>query len=383
MLASRSTTSADADDAVTETKWTGWPGMEYPDFTLTSSASNPYARRRLHQQSDGSLGDLSGYEPHMEHISDATLRQLPPYVFRVAHDKSAGSSEAGHYRSRALQQLGEEGRVDFFSLSTDEQALQVGNHVSQVNFNSHWISFTDSPLTAICRALQHQSRKQTNIRLHVINTMKIKKPALIVSSYATLRGYRVCVRLHPARREKLLGCAYAEFLVWDELIAEAAVVDLKDFLKPPNLHRNFYTPGLLDLIPKLRRPATNKTGGKYRKAYELRELLYGQEQENERKSQQRLPWGPERKNCQPDLANWRGPSDHQKRADIQDNRHALDNFTRRQFERLVEKFPDEFKMVMLAFFLCMVTHDRYEDSIVDELASFARRELTPPLTALS
>lgn len=382
MASSEATPTSNDQFVLSDAKLVVFPGLEEPDFELTASVANPYARRRFHIQADGTRGEFSSYIPHLTHISDATLRQLPPFIFRVTHAESAGINEVGHFQSEALRHWGPDGKVNFFSLPRTEQIRQLDDHVSQFGFNSHWISFTDSPLTAICRALQHIRRGRKDIRLHVINTLKITNPALIVSSYAMLRGYRVCVDLNPVEQKKMLGSSYAEFLVWDELIAEATMVRFSELLSPPNSDSKVYVPGLLDLVPGLLCPSKDKRL-KFRQAWRLRETLYGLEQRIEAKLEMFRPCGPRSRYRRQDWAGRYGAPKHCQRQDVYDPRRELDDFERSKFDRLVDGFPDEYKIVMLTFFLSLKTNLYYEESIVDQIVQFANGTSALPRSFLT
>ena len=370
--------SSDVEQIVVDPVCTVHPGLEDPEFEWTNSAINPYARRRFNKNSYGLRGELSGYIPHLKNISDATLRQLPRWLFRVTHSSSCGINVVGAYRSYMVSQLGELGRVDFFSLSDEPKRQQVDDHVSQVNGGSHWISFTDCPLNAMGRALQHVQHKKKDVTIHFIDTLKIRDPALIVSSYAMLRAHRVCVNLHPVEQRKLLGSSYAEFLVWDELNVEASTIQLRDMLNPKSGQANIWTPGLLELLPEFIKPSANKKNLKFRQAWDLKSRLYGLQERIDMELDLRRPRGPRLDQRDVHRAGRMGVPDHLKHKSVQDPRCALDDLVLGKYVKIVDQQPAEVKMVMLAFLLSFKTSTFYEDTIVDELAKLAEGKRVPP-----
>ena len=240
------------------------PGEEIPRFTEVSSVANPYARRRFIKAPDGTRGALSGYLPNKKRISEATLRHSPRYWHRAVHKSSRGRNSEGHYQSQAM--YGGLGASDFFELTNDQIRDSLYAHVSQTNCSSHWISFTDSFVTAMGRANQFMQKGKAKVEIHTIDTFNIKNLPLMVHSYAMLRGYRVCVNEAEEHQKKLLGSSYAEFLVWDQLVAEASSVSVK----------SLYKAGLLNLMPELVYPPDDKLTEKrkFKQPGVLRHQLY-------------------------------------------------------------------------------------------------------------
>jgi hypothetical protein len=259
-----STTNYRSDFVIIDEPLVRPPGEETPDFDETSSVSDPYARRVFRRTEDGRRGEFSHHVPHKEFIRRTSLGQLPQYLYRATHNGSRGVNMEGHYKSHAV--ANGFGKANFYEFDDNNINISLDDHVSQKNCQSHWISFTDSAITVFCRALQFLQNGNSNVRIHVIDTFKIKSLTLIVHSYAMLRGYRVCIGKHPVQGKKLLGSAYAEFLVWDELVVEACSASITQLIKD----------GLLELMPELELPIENHFSNRkrFKQPSVLRKQLY-------------------------------------------------------------------------------------------------------------
>ena len=209
------------------------PGAEKPTFLDDSGAKYPvfnkystchYAAGRFYRTSDGRPGEFSGYTPSLKRISDATDRQLSPILFRVTHDESGGQNQEGSYLSQAAK-FGL-GKADFFALSNTEIKESLHNHEVAKRCDSHWISFTDSAIAAKAYGLQLFEQKKGNVRIHMVDTTKIRNLPLIVHAYPMLKGYRVCSNRKSSFQRMIIGASYTEYLVWDELQVEACSVDV-------------------------------------------------------------------------------------------------------------------------------------------------------------
>jgi hypothetical protein len=153
---------------------------------LTTSPTNPYAQRRWYKDSEGKKKYV--YEPSLARIQDATEKQLPRYPFRATHDGSGGTNDEGHYRSQAMRNG--LGRTDFSLFSHEQICDMLRDHQRQAHFDSHFISFTDSVIVVLGRALKLWEKEGiSNVKIHIIDLTKLKSPILIMHAYAALRGY--------------------------------------------------------------------------------------------------------------------------------------------------------------------------------------------------
>ena len=337
---------------------------EYPDFEKSHSSCH-YAAGRYYQEANGHVGEFSGYIPNSKRISDASARQNPMYWFRVTHDDSGGGNEEGCYRSQAIK-CGM-GKADFFKFSNNEVKETVHNHETNKNCQSHWISFTDSAITAIAYALQLFEQGRKNVRIHMIDTTKIQNLPIIVHAYPMLKGYRVCSNRKSWYQKMIMGASYTEFLVWDELIAEADSIKLSTLLAA----------GLTDLPIKLKSSVTaiGASGPKRtflrpcqaRQQHLKREDLKTVELIREAYySGPRSEWrGKERWAARCGYANTAIPVALQQKGDT---RAPMSTDTMNRYRRVAECcVKPRFQLVMLIALLSMSTPEFYEDSMVDEL----------------
>jgi hypothetical protein len=121
--------------------------------------------------------------------SNSMLLRLPHYLYRAESEQSQGYNLQGLYQSRSIR-LGA-GEANFFSYSKDAMRDELRAHVQNRSQSGHWISFTDSINVAIRFALTMKERSAKKIRIHIIDTTQLLKPALIVHSHTMLQLYDV------------------------------------------------------------------------------------------------------------------------------------------------------------------------------------------------
>lgn len=360
------------------------PGAEKPTFQDKSDAKYPdldsknstchYAAGRYYNAGGGRLGDFSGYLPNLERITDATLRQLPQFLFRVTHDESGGQNREGQYLSQAVKVgLGE---ADFFTFSNLEVKETLHNHEVNKKCSSHWISFSDSGSAAVAYALQLHEQSKTNVQIHMVDTTKLRNRPLIAYAYPMLKGYRVCSNRKSGFQKMILGASYTEFLVWDELSIEACCVNISVLIGA----------GLTDLPIKLRAPLRRlgadgrkrkcQPASKIRKHHlkledakmieQMREEYYsGPMNLWKRREWAAAYWGNQKPTT---------PVTIRQRPD---NRSPMSTDIMNRYRTVAEtcEKPD-FQLVMLIALLSMSTPMFYRDSMVDELMNIPQGKLT-------
>ncbi|KPI41429.1 uncharacterized protein AB675_9373 [Cyphellophora attinorum] len=227
--------------------------------------------------------------PDLRKIADVTARLMPRYLYRVTHPRSQGVNEEGLYRSGSVK--AGLGLTNFFDVNKDCEHIKstLTMHLRKQHTPSPWISFSDSIVATLARALRFQQRKKTkpeDIRIHVIDTMNIRRLALGVNGRAIAFGYRALG--HNSSKDTMVrGSLPGEYLFWNVLNVDASTVSLSGFLCPWLTKDNVRSPGLLELIPQLTvqprakgskklakpDPATTKS----RQASQLLDKLYGSE----------------------------------------------------------------------------------------------------------
>jgi hypothetical protein len=92
-------------------------------------------------------------------------------------------------------------------------------------FYSHWISFTCSILFALVHAWRMALMHKKNVMFAMIDTYKLKKPGRMFSAFPLIRAYDI----HDL---EIKDSASAEFLAYDEAVAEMEVVPFSSLLRP-------------------------------------------------------------------------------------------------------------------------------------------------------
>ena len=347
--------------------------VKYPDLDSKTSTCH-YAAGRYYNAGGGRLGDFSGYLPNLKRITDATIPQLPHFLFRVTHDKSGGQNREGQYLSQAVKVgLGE---ADFFTFSNLEVKESLHNHEVNKKCSSHWISLTDSGLAAVAYALQLHEQSNINVQIHMVDTTKLRNRPLIVYAYPMLKGYRVCWNRKSGFQKMILGASYTEFLVWDELDIEACCVNITVLIGA----------GLNDLPIKLK-ASLQRLGADGRKrrcqpASKIRKhhIKLGDAKTIEKMREEYYsgPWN-RWKRREWVAAYWGNPRPTTPITIRQrpDNRSPMSTDVMNRYRTVAEtcKKP-EFQLVMLIALLSMSTPMFYHDSMVDELMNIPQGKLT-------
>lgn len=79
----------------------------------------------------------------------------------------------------------------------------------------------------------------------IIDTYKLKKPGRIFSAFPLIRAYNI-------DDLEIKDSAFAEFLAYDELVAEMDIISFSALLHPTRDYPGSWPPGLLDLCPFLK-----------------------------------------------------------------------------------------------------------------------------------
>lgn len=128
-------------------------------------------------------------------------------------------------------------------------------HLHHHKFDSPWISFTDSFVATIARALsfRHSGIPTGDIKIHIIDTTNIKNRALPIHAFTGALGYEALHEGNSPLAKMVLGSLPGEYLFWNELKVEASMVSLTALLAPTPLQPLQHFQGLLDLMPALER----------------------------------------------------------------------------------------------------------------------------------
>ena len=351
------------------------PGAESPTFVdkCTSkqpeysekNADNLYVKVRYNKNPDGTQGEFSGFVPDSTKITNASLRQLTQFLFRVTHGDSGGSNDEGLYRSEATKTG--LGAVDFFDLPNSEISKQLHSHEVNSQFPSHFISTTDSGVTAITYALRLEEKKKDKVLVHIMDTMKIENLPLFVHAYPMMKGYRVCSNKNSGFQKMIIGAAYTEFLVWDELKVEACSAELSKLIEA----------GLLELPLGLKNPIgediRKRPSTVFKSAARRRQPLFKlQEQEGVeilRENYYSGPWQQWKKR------EWVGALWTNKKLNTpvgirqkRDIRWSMDTEMMNRYMNVAECFEKpRFQFVMLMVLLSMSVTVFDRESILDEL----------------
>lgn len=335
------------------------PGLEAPDFVVTSSPMNPYVLERFNKEEDGSRGEYSGCMPNFPHLDYSTRVQLPHYAFRATHGGSGGYTSKGHFKSKAMVEG--LGATDFFKFDNKQMKALIERHINGEWFKEdHWISFTDSIATVIGRALKYEQEGKTNVKIHIVDTHQIQEPSLIVWAYASMKAYKACQRLRKIRYKMLVGASYNEFLVWDQLKVVGSYASLRELKMPVLVGGPVFGTGLLDLIPKLKykSKSVDHLGREVWKAVKPRKIqdsFYGLEDDV------RFAKEPGRSKVGIELR-------------CKDLRAPIGRHNIWDYLSMVNQVDEEFRLPMLIAFLLMKTKVFYWDTIVDEVAEIAASE---------
>lgn len=204
---------------------------------------------RLDQTANGLKGVYISHRVNMRSILHTTNCK-PRYLFRAYSSSSGGFNSVGLFKSQAAK----EGRyLNVESLTEDEMASMLRNHMLRKKFESHFISFSLSYLWVFHRALALKERKHQHVRIAVIDTWDIPSDTWVRHAHSMLQGYGV-------ERELLMkNLGKGELLVWDKLRVPMSVVKLDDMLKA----------GVLTLLPFYKMPDLDIVTGKPQTAISL------------------------------------------------------------------------------------------------------------------
>jgi hypothetical protein len=169
---------------------------------MTSSPTNIYLLRRFYKNDDGSRGEYSSCMPNFPYLDYSTRAQLPQYIYRVTHDSSGGHTSKGHFKSKAM--VNGLGAREFLAFNNHQIRDMLQRHKNGEWFKEdHWISFTDSMATVVGRALKYEQQGKKNVQIHIIDTYRIAKPALIIWAYAAMTAYKACQQYRTPRYKLL------------------------------------------------------------------------------------------------------------------------------------------------------------------------------------
>jgi hypothetical protein len=225
-------------------------------MSIGTFSSNVKGRRRRHVYKSTSVNGertelmLSHTEPDVKCISDETARRLPQFIYRITCEDSCGeyhNGSEGYFRS--LAHVGHFGPIDFFSLSQEDIKDALEAHLCGKKVPSHFISFTDCPITAICRFMQLREQGKQDIRFHVLDTTTIRQQVLIVYATPILKAYKALADKANIRQKIVMGAAINEVLVWDAIYATAASVPLQHMLNPGGGNIDHLMPELIRSTP--------------------------------------------------------------------------------------------------------------------------------------
>jgi hypothetical protein len=101
---------------------------------------------------------------------------MPRYLYRVVYPGSAGVNEEGLYQAGSVK--AGLGKSNFFDADNEHIKDTLREHLMKSTKSwSPWISFSDSLVATLAKALRFQYRgtKSGEVQIHVIDTLKIKK----------------------------------------------------------------------------------------------------------------------------------------------------------------------------------------------------------------
>lgn len=179
-----------------------------------------------------------------------THARCPRYIYRVVSEDSAGINQSEYFLSEAVKQ-GDRRRME--DMTEEHIAENLRYHMKRKIFASHWISFTSCPDWAWHRALKMKVEKHENIRIAIVDTLKLARATTIFTAAALLEAFDVEKYLKPVKNR-----GGAEVLVWDELHAPGVLIPLEYFLKGLTIKDGKVVEGFATLQPSHFKPLSSK-----------------------------------------------------------------------------------------------------------------------------
>lgn len=179
-----------------------------------------------------------------------TRARCPQYIYRVVSDKSAGINQSEYFQSEAVKQ---KKRRIMEDMTEEYIAENLRHHMQRKKFPSHWISFTSDKGWAFHRAKKMKLENHENIRIAMVDTMKLVSQTQIFPAAALLEAFDVEKYLKPIRNR-----GGAEMLVWDELVAPGVLIPLEYFLRGLTIEDGRVVEGYSSLQPSHSKPLSTK-----------------------------------------------------------------------------------------------------------------------------
>ena len=266
------TTTMDGDEEVIETNVDPDQLDVIYEYMASVGRVSPY--RKMVYKIDPKSGARCGLMrsiPNFRVLAFKTVSGLPQVLWRVVHSGSAGAvttSQLGaHFYSQARKIHGTSS--EFTDFEMEEIADQLKRHVNgeKKNFNSHWISATDSLEHALVKAERHlRSPKVNSVMIYRIDTRTLRKPALVFPMYGAIKAWSVEDQLLKWRWDMFKHSTLTEWIVWDELDAEdVEEIPYQEFSRPPypkptrsssRVSRRALS--LMEIVPEIARTASQK-----------------------------------------------------------------------------------------------------------------------------
>ncbi|KEF52597.1 uncharacterized protein A1O9_11440 [Exophiala aquamarina CBS 119918] len=237
------------------------------DIISDKAAGNP--GQNAHHMLEGHLKGVTNSTRstvNMERILERT-NSKPRYLFRAYSSKSRGLNSEGLFKSQAAK----EGRyLNVESLTKDEMAKHLENHIGNKNYESHFISFSLSFLWVLHKALSLKEQRHQDVRVAMLDTWDIPRNTWVRHADSMLKGYGIDAKL------RLENLGAAELLVWDELQVPLSEAKLNDMLEAGVLKLlPFYkAPENLDIVTDSPMMTRKKSISRYRKPCVIRSMIF-------------------------------------------------------------------------------------------------------------
>ena len=281
----------------------------------------------------------------------------PSVLFRVVSDQSQGTNNTGFYQARSVVEG--IGHANFYKYPKSEMREMLRDHVRSHKRAGHFISFTASIATAMEFALRKRECGERNIRIHIIDTMRMKGAALIVHSQTMLEAYDVELSTGLGWDVKRAQTSWNEFLVWDELEVDAGSVGIDDLLHPRRALPDHHAPGLIELLPNLEK--TSKIAAQFSQEYGFAAKLAQYNRVHESLLASLDPPGRHGKHNPETVKYPDDPRGHQ------------DDWALKDLWYLVRGLPKRFQPRMVCALLSLRTNFVNQDSMVEEIVKLDRR----------
>ena len=213
-----------------ERLYTYEPRTRVPGICQNDFRSNVYWRDERKDLSRahifyGWAWKFTGTVPLLWTVLKKTEQYLPQFLFRVISAKTKGRHTTAGFQSEARKR---NPRADLALLNETDLKYQFSGHTRKRkhgttggwNFESHFISLTSSFLWALQRARSDMLSGCQNVSLCVIDTYKLREPAIIFKARELASAFE-------EKQSWQVTKAEAEFLAWDELVVDTCIVPVE------------------------------------------------------------------------------------------------------------------------------------------------------------